>query len=170
MSRNRTVALVEGLAAVAIWGVSFIATKIALREIAPVTLVWLRFAMGVAVLAVAAAHRREIAALPPRDVVVLGLLGLQGISFHQWLQSTALVTSQAATSGWIVASAPVFIAAFAWLLLRERLPDSSDLRQKLTGAGKAVLGILLQATGDDSVQLRNRLYCRTGVCLLGTDR
>jgi len=138
LDRDRAVAVAEGVAAVAIWGASFIATKIALREIAPIPLVWLRFAFGVVVLAIAAGLRREIRLPAGRDLLFLGLLGLQGITFHQWLQATALTTAQAATSGWLVASAPVFIALFAWIGLHERLTAT-----QVAGVVVAFVGVLL---------------------------
>ena len=90
MERARAVAILEGLIAVLIWGASFIATKIALSDASPVTVVWVRFAMGVAVLTVAAAVRRQFASVSPRELATFALLGLIGITFHQWLQSNAL--------------------------------------------------------------------------------
>ena len=56
---GRARALAEGLFAVLVWGASFIATKVALTEVSPATVVWLRFAMGVAVLGVAVTAARQ---------------------------------------------------------------------------------------------------------------
>ncbi|HUK13653.1 MAG TPA: EamA family transporter, partial [Thermoanaerobaculaceae bacterium] len=94
MDRSRATALAEGLFAVLVWGASFIATKVALVELSPVALVWARFAMGVAVLGIAVAARRQFALVRPRELAFFALLGLIGIAFHQWLQSNALVTSR----------------------------------------------------------------------------
>ena len=150
MGRGVTVVLLEGLAAVVIWGASFIATKIALREVSPLTVVWLRFAVGVAVLGATVAARRQLARVRPADLLVFALLGAVGITFHQWLQSTALVTSQASTSGWIIASAPVFIAVLGCLVLRERL---SGLQA--AGIALAALGVVAVVTrGDPAALLR----------------
>jgi drug/metabolite transporter (DMT)-like permease len=99
MERARAVAILEGLIAVLVWGASFIATKVALEDASPVTVVWVRFAMGVAVLGVAVAARRQFTVVPVKELPAFALLGLIGITFHQWLQSNALVTSQASTSG-----------------------------------------------------------------------
>ena len=117
----RTVPVSKALFAVAVWGASFIATKIALAEIAPVTVVWLRFAMGVAVLGVIVARRRQLASPSPADLAYFTGLGFLGITFHQWLQSNGLVTAQAGTAAWIVASTPIFMALLGRLVLRERL-------------------------------------------------
>jgi drug/metabolite transporter (DMT)-like permease len=119
--QTRGVPLAKALFAVVVWGGSFIATKIALAEIAPVTVVWLRFAMGVAVLGAVVAQRRQLFRPSARDFGYFAMLGFLGIAFHQWLQSTGLVTSQASTTSWIVASSPIFMALLGWVVLRERL-------------------------------------------------
>jgi drug/metabolite transporter (DMT)-like permease len=148
MGRARVIALVEGLLAVVVWGASFIATKLALVDVSPVTVVWLRFAIGWAVLAVATAARGELAAVSRRDLAIFAALGAQGITFHQWLQSTALVTSLASTSGWIVASTPVFIAVLAVLFLRERLAAL-----QVAGIALAAVGVLLVVARGDLASL-----------------
>ncbi len=107
--------------AVAAWGASFVATKVALRELAPVALVWLRFALGVALLGAVALARRQPLRLSARELGYFALLGFIGITLHQWLQSNGLVTAQAGTTGWIIASIPVFIALLGWLFLKEQL-------------------------------------------------
>jgi drug/metabolite transporter (DMT)-like permease len=141
MGRQRTVALAEGVFAVAVWGASFIATKVALSEISPATVVWLRFAMGVVVLGVAVVARHQFALVPLKELALFGALGFIGITFHQWLQSNALVTSQASTSAWIVTTTPVFMAILGRLVLDERL----GLR-RLAGIAVAAAGVLLVVT------------------------
>src|SRR5512138_3332641 len=138
MPRSRLIPILEAIFAVVIWGGTFIATKIALQEASPATIVWLRFAMGVVILGAAVLLRREFA-LPERsDVAYLALLGFIGVTFHQWLQATGLQTAQATTTAWIVASTPVFIAILGWLVLRERF---GALR--VAGIALAALGVLL---------------------------
>jgi drug/metabolite transporter (DMT)-like permease len=134
-STARAVAIAKVFFAVVVWGASFIATKIAVGEVAPVTVVWTRFAMGVAVLGAVVAHRRQLAVPSKSDLAYFAGLGFLGISFHQWLQSNGLVTAQASTSAWIVTTTPVFMALLGWLVLRERL------------SGMAVLGIVVAAAG-----------------------
>ncbi len=104
-----------------VWGASFIATKIALAEVHPVTVVWLRFAMGVAVMGAVVILRRQLIRPSASDLAYFTGLGFLGIAFHQWLQSNGLVTAQAGTTAWIVSSTPIFMALLGWLVLRERL-------------------------------------------------
>ncbi len=124
--------------AATVWGASFIATKIALRDVSPVTVVWLRFAMGVIVLGLAVTLRKQFALPKPSEWGYFALLGFLGITFHQWLQSNGLKTSEASTTAWIVATTPVFMALLGWLILKERLP-----LLKIAGIFLAFIGVLL---------------------------
>lgn len=135
---SRTAAIAEALATVLIWGATFVATKVALQEVSPATVVWLRFAMGILVLGLTTGLRRELS-LPQRsEWGYLALLGLIGIGFHQWLQANGLQTAQATTTAWIVATIPVFIALLGWLVLKETLS-----RIQLAGMVIAAFGVLL---------------------------
>lgn len=138
MSRKHIVAYVEVAFAVIVWGASFIATKLALRDLNPVTVVWLRFAIGVIILGTVAGIRHQISLPEKQDWLYFILLGFLGITFHQWLQSTGLLTVQAATTAWIVATTPVYIAILSWLFLREKLGWL-----QISGIVLAALGVLL---------------------------
>ena len=144
MKRNTTLAWVEATLAVLMWGASFIATKVALRDVLPVTVVWLRFALGVVVLGAAVIARRQFAWPTRKEAGYFALLGFVGITFHQWLQSTGLVTAQASTTAWIVATTPVCIALLGWLALKEKLGWGSVL-----GIALASAGVLLVVTKGD---------------------
>lgn len=124
------------------------ATKIALVYVAPVTVVWLRFAMGVAILGAAVIARRQFALPSLVDAGYFALLGFLGITFHQWLQSTGLVTAQATTTAWIVATTPVFMALLGWLLLKEKLGWI-----KWGGILLAAAGVLLVVSRGDLAAL-----------------
>ncbi len=136
--KNGTLPLVEATLTVISWGASFVATKFALRDVQPVTVVWLRFAMGVVILGAAVIARKQFALPQRKDLAYFVLLGFIGITFHQWLQSTGLLTAQATTTAWIVATSPIFIALLGWLFLKEQL---GWLR--VGGTGLAFLGVLL---------------------------
>jgi len=147
------VSLLKAAFAVAVWGASFVATKIALREVAPVALVWTRFALGIPVLGLFVLARRQLRPVPVRDLGYFLVLGFLGITFHQWLQSNALVTSQATTTGWIIASTPLFIAILGRLFLRERVGPGA-----VAGILIASLGVLLVvARGDPRAIVIGRL-------------
>lgn len=134
-ARGKALAIFGAIFAVIVWGASFVATKIALRSIQPVTIVWLRFGIGVIILATTTLLRRQFALPAQNELGYFALLGFLGITFHQWLQSTGLQTSQATTTAWIIATTPVFMALLGWLVLHEHL------------GGLQAAGILLAAVG-----------------------
>jgi len=133
--KNTFSASIKALFTVLVWGASFVAVKIALKYVPAITVVWMRFALGVLILGGTVALRHQFSLPKLKDWLYFALLGFLGITFHQWLQSTGLVTSQATTTGWIVASTPIFIAILGWLVLNEKLNWLQ------------ALGILLAASG-----------------------
>ncbi|MCJ7702927.1 MAG: DMT family transporter [Anaerolineales bacterium] len=133
---------------VSVWGASFIATKVVLREVSPVTVVWLRFGIGVLILGLTNLWRRQLTLPGWKDGLYFGLLGFLGITFHQWLQSTGLVTAQASTTAWIVATTPIFMAVLGWAFLRERLA-----RSQLMGIVLAAIGVIGVVSKGDLASL-----------------
>jgi drug/metabolite transporter (DMT)-like permease len=138
MPKTKLLPYFEALFAVVVWGASFIATKIAVGQISPVSVVWIRFAIGIPILFVAVIMRKQFAFPKGNEWLYFTLLGFLGISFHQWLQSNGLQTAQATTTAWIVATSPAFIAVLGWLVLKEKL----KLIQT-AGIVLAMLGVLV---------------------------
>lgn len=148
MDRKNIQAFFKAAFAVVVWGASFIATKVALRDVSPVTVVWLRFTLGVVILGIAVALRKQFALLGGKDLAYFALLGFLGITFHQWLQSNGLVTAQATSTAWIVATTPIFIAILGWLILKEKLRWLQAL-----GIVLAFVGVLLVVTKGNLASL-----------------
>lgn len=135
----------KALFAVGVWGASFIATKIALREVPPIVVVTLRFLIGVVVLWIALRVRRLTLRIERRDWPILIVLGLDGIWFHQLLQSTGLAQGASATNtAWYVALIPIFTALLAALFLREKFNAL-----KISGIVLATFGVLLVVSKGD---------------------
>lgn len=144
MQKSKTIPYLEAFFAVVVWGASFIATKVALQDISPVSVVWLRFSMGVLILGAAVAMRGQFALPKGNEWAYFALLGFLGITFHQWLQSNGLQTSEAGTTAWIVATTPVFMAMLGRVVLKERLNWF-----KTTGIFLAFAGVLLVVSKGD---------------------
>jgi len=152
MSRKNQFAilpLAKVIFAVVVWGASFIATKIALQDISPVTVIWLRFTMGVLILGAAVFVRGQFRWPSWNYNAYFILLGFIGITYHQWLQSTGLVTAQASTTAWIVSTTPIFIAVLGWLVLKERVNWI-----QIAGIVLASIGVLIVITGGKLTALR----------------
>jgi len=125
--------------AVVFWGLSFVATKAALRELSPITLVTTRFALGVALLLVLLRARR-VPVLPPRELWgALALMGFVGVFVHQMLQSFALTMTGAISTGWLIGLTPLWSAMLSAWLLRERFPPAKVAGLALGFAGAALV-------------------------------
>jgi drug/metabolite transporter (DMT)-like permease len=101
--------------AIIFWGISFVATKAALREVSPVTVITVRFVIGAILLLLI------VRKLPPRDAwPQLALMGFVGVFIHQMLQSYALTMTSATHTGWLIGITPIWSALLSLFLLRER--------------------------------------------------
>ena len=103
--------------------------------------------MGTVILGFAVALKKQFALPQGKDWGYFALLGFLGITFHQWLQSTGLLTAQATTTAWIVATTPIFMALLGLIMLKENL-----VLYQVAGILLAAFGVLLViAKGDLSV-------------------
>jgi drug/metabolite transporter (DMT)-like permease len=121
LNNRKLIVYIEALLSVVIWGGTFVATKETLQEASPATIVWLRFAIGTLILGGTVILRKQFALPARRELAYFALLGFLGVTLHQWLQATGLITAAATTTAWIVAIIPVFTALLGWLALKEKL-------------------------------------------------
>lgn len=129
--------LFGALLAIVIWGVSFVATRIALNELSPATLVFTRFAMS-SVILIALTR----AAVPSRrSIPTLALMALIGIFLHQMLQAWGLTMTTAINTGWLIGIIPIWTALLSRFHLKEPLPARS-----IAGLVTGFLGVLLIVT------------------------
>jgi drug/metabolite transporter (DMT)-like permease len=127
--------------AIVLWGLSFVATKAALREITPITLITSRFALGAALLLALVVARRCSLAVAPADVARLALVGFIGVFVHQLLQSYALTLTTAVRTGWLIGLIPIWSALLAGIVLREHFGV-----MKVAGLALGCAGALLVVT------------------------
>jgi len=161
MDNSKQSAMAKALFAVIVWGASFIATKVALRDVSPVTVVWLRFGMGVIILGLAVTARKQFAFPKRNEWGYFALVGFLGITFHQWLQSTALLTSRASTTAWLVATTPIFMALLGWLVLKEKMRWL-----QISGITLATLGVLLVVSDGDFSTISFKQFGQPGDILV----
>ena len=131
------------------WGASFVATKLILPELSPAAIVFVRFAMGFAVIAIAVRWRNDFQPILKRDIPPLMLLGFMGVTFHVWLQATGMQTAAATTTAWIVATTPIFVALISRLFLKEVLG-----MVRISGITLATVGALILVSRGDIPALR----------------
>jgi drug/metabolite transporter (DMT)-like permease len=131
------------IAAVVFWGTSFIATKAALDELTPASIIIIRLILGSLLLLF-------IALLTKRNLFI-GLKGYFGIFilalvavFHLWIQVTGLQYTTASNTGWIIGTAPVFMAFIGYLFFKEGFTSLKSAGIIIAFAGL----ILLISKGD----------------------
>src|SRR4029453_6592588 len=134
------------LLAIVFWGISFVATKAAITEISPTTLVFSRAGLGSALLLGLLAARRE-PFLPPREALgTLAAMGFVGVAFHQTLQTYALTLTSASNTGWLIGLTPIWSALLAAWTLRERF-SAQKILGLVVGFAGAVLVVTRGRTG-----------------------
>ena len=142
-------ARLKALIAVAAWGGSFPAIKVALADVSLTTLIWLRFGSGVLALFLLIIVRKRARFLPFKEAFLFAALGFLGIFFHNAIQAFALKTVSAGMSGLIIATNPIAIAALGALILGERID-----RGTVGGILLAAIGVLvILARGDPAFLL-----------------
>ena len=122
---------------------SFVATKIALNEITPVTLIIMRLLLAVVLLFVfAKATRRDFSINWKKNSGIL-LLAIIAV-FHLWIQVTGLKYTTASNTGWIIGITPVFMALLGYLFFKEKLRIIN-----IAGIAIAFFGLLLLVSKGD---------------------
>jgi len=113
----------QALAAVIFWGFSFIATKVALKEVHPFTLLAIRYAIGALLLLFVQLGRDRtfLKIFSPRDWLYIFILAAVGVSGLGLLQAYGLLYTTAINTGWIIAINPILIALSARFFLGEAI-------------------------------------------------
>src|SRR2546425_9797097 len=119
-----------------IWGVPYLLIKIAVGELTPVTLVFLRTALGAALLLPIAAARGGLAPLLPYWRWVLAYTVVE-VSLPWFLLSDAERRLSSSLTGLLIAAVPLIGAVVAWLT---RGDDRLDLR-RIAGLVLGLLGV-----------------------------
>ena len=122
------------LLAVIFWGTSFVATKTLLFELKPITIIILRLIIASILLTIIAISTKRNFSLNVKSHGWIFILSLVAV-FHLWIQVTGLQFTTAANTGWIIGTAPIFMAIMGLIFFKE----------KITLLG--VLGILLAIFG-----------------------
>jgi len=139
--RTAAFARLAAFAAAVMWGLSFVATKAVLRELAPVTVIFSRFSMGTAILFVIARLRRQPVG-PAFDAwPMLALMGFVGVFLHQLIQVYGLTLTTAVKAGWLIGMIPIWSALLSAFFLKERLT-----LPKILGLALGTLGAIVVVT------------------------
>jgi len=133
------------LAASSIWGLSYLATKTALRDLGPFEIAAARMLLAAAIFLPFYLRRRR--ALAPRQQLIAGLLG---IALYYALFNLGLQDARATDAGVIQASIPAVTALLAIPLLGERasLGAWSGIALSMVGVVALVVGTTAAGSGS----------------------
>lgn len=131
-----------------IWGTTFISTKILLKAMSPIEILFLRFTIGFIVLLVFYPHRLKVK--ERKQELYFAAAGLCGVTLYYLFENIALTYTFASNVGVIISIAPFFTAIFAHFFL-----DREKLRlQFFIGFAVAVIGIfLISFNGSSNLKL-----------------
>lgn len=131
------------LLAVVLWGISFIATKIALNELTPEAIILLRLILAIILLLFIAVYTKRDFSISLKNHLGILILALVAV-FHLWIQITGLKFTSASNTGWIIGVTPVFMATLGFVIFKEKITSVKAL-----GITIAFIGLmLLMSKGD----------------------
>ena len=154
-------ALGETAIAISFWGLSFVLIKVAVGEIAPVTLVVLRFLIGSLILFAISGFRGGFARFRLADLPVMAVLGLVGVSLQQMLQVSGQVSADAGVAAFLASTAPAFIVFFGAMFLKEKMR-----LWQVVGVLVASIGAALVSSGGDLGSLLRGRFDQPGNILV----
>ena len=131
------------ISAVIIWGASFIATKFALEELSPQQIIFYRLILASSFLFIVALYTKRDFSITLKNHGYIFILALIAV-LHLWIQITGLKYTTASNTGWIIGTAPVFIALLGSIFFKERLNII-----KIAGILIAFFGVLLLISKGD---------------------
>ncbi len=135
------------VAAIVVWGTTFISTKVLLRYISPIEILFLRFSIGFLMLLAMYPHRLKVK--EKKHELYFAAAGLCGITLYYLLENIALTYTFASNVGVIISAAPFFTAILAHLVL-----DGEKLKLRFfVGFAVAVAGIWLISFNGTQLKL-----------------
>lgn len=169
--QGRNVAVVCLVIAMALWGSSFIALKLAFAELPPLWVIFGRMALGSLVFLLAWRWRGQMHYRPGDWKYLLGLAACEPCLYFLF-EALALQHTSAAQAGMVTALLPLLVAVGAFIFLHERIN-----RTTLAGFLLALIGaIWLSVAGSADEHASNpmlgnffellAMLCATGYTLL----
>jgi drug/metabolite transporter (DMT)-like permease len=125
------------LLAIIFWGTSFVATKTVLQEIKPVTIIILRLVLASVLLTIIALSTKKKFSINLKSHSWIFILALVAV-FHLWIQVTGLQYTTASNTGWIIGTAPIFMAILGFAFYKEKITPL-----QFAGILVALAGLLL---------------------------
>lgn len=131
--------LTAALSAIIFWSISFVGTKLAYASFGPLTVCFLRFAIAGAILFFVRIIMHDTKRLAKKDIGILLVSALIGISVYYSLENIALSLTSAANASLISGSYPVITACIGVMFYHMKLDRKQWIGIFMAMAGVAVL-------------------------------
>jgi len=133
---------------VTVWGISFINTKILLREIPPTTIALIRFIIASLLLWALCARLEPGKRIQKKDLPLMVLAGVFGITLYFYFENTGINLTTAVNAALIVTFVPLITICLDVLFFHGR---ASFL--KIAGVGIAIMGTYFSITANGQISL-----------------
>lgn len=133
--------------AVCFWGASFIATKIALNQLSPISIIFIRLVLASILLSIIALYSKRSFSINLKNHGFIFILALIAV-FHLWIQVTGLKFTSASNTGWIIGTSPVFMAILGFFAFSEQFTLF-----KIAGIVIAFFGLVLLISKGDLLSI-----------------
>ncbi|WP_271411336.1 DMT family transporter [Pseudomonas sp. Q1-7] len=169
--QGRGVAAACLVLAMALWGSSFIALKLAFQEVAPHWVIFVRMALGSLIFLAAWRWRGRLDYRPGDWKYLIGLAACEPCLYFIF-EALALQHTSASQAGMITALLPLLVAVGAYALLHERITRSTLFGFLLAVAGAIWLSLAGESDNHAPQPLLGNFYeflamlCATGYTLL----
>ena len=136
---SRRNASLFGFALALLWGLSFLSIKVSVREVPPMTMAVARFVVACLALPVLAWYRKESLRVAARDLPLLALGGLTGVTLYFLGENNGVARLTASESSVIIGTIPVLTVLTERLFLGTRLGLRTYLGAILSCCGVALI-------------------------------
>lgn len=133
MHNRKTV--IFALTTAVIWGISFVATKVAVETIPPSTLGLIRFIIAYISLSIISSLLKKKEKISRADRLTVIMMGLTGVTLYFVFENMGLKFTSAANGSLIVSTVPVFTLIFSAIAMKEKIHST------------AVFGIIMSFIG-----------------------
>ncbi len=148
-ARTRLPGVLAGFSTALFWGLSFLAIKVSVAVIPPMSLGFLRFSAACLILLVLKRLLAPVDRLGRRDIIPVAGAGLTGVSLYFFMENNGVLLTTASEASIIVGAVPVLTLLADRLILRTRLSARQYLGALLSSLGVwLTVAESLKASGD----------------------
>ena len=121
MKKSRTLPILAVLFAVFVWGISFVSTKVVLKDLPPVSIAFFRQLIAILPLLLLMRLNRDTLHITKREIPLFFVASFFGLVLYFVFENTGLLYTSASNAAMLVAAIPVFTILIESVIGRKRL-------------------------------------------------